>query len=369
MIDIKNFLLKFIGLIAIIFTVMCFIGLSVYFWPFTLAAIIAFSIKPVIEYINKKIKVPRKISAFIVVALVYVIIGFILFLMCTKIIKESIVLIDLIPSMYEKAETLFRTTFSKFKEMNNVLPDVVSTKIYDIGMEVLATLSHVIINVLNSIFDFILFLPTLVIYAVVTILATYFFAIDKNMIYNFLNETLPKKWVENFVNIVKKSISSLFNYLKAELILVGISFIELVISFLIIKEPYPFTISIVLAILDLLPVVGIGTVMVPWIIYSGIIGNMEHAIALTIIYGLVLVIRQLIEPKIISNSIGIKPIITLITMYIGFKTFGVIGMILGPIITIILKDVLTLVLETGYLKSMFKEKKIKKIRYYKEYNE
>lgn len=367
MIDLKIFFVRFIGLFAIIFTVLGFIFFGVYFWPFLVASIVAFSMAPIVRFLNKKIKIPNKLAVGITVALIYLILGFVIALICIRLVKEATVLVDIIPNLYNKSVDMFNNNFDSFKKMYSSLPDTLSSKIYDIGTNVLTQLTNFAIGLINGMFDFVLFLPTMIIYIVVTILATYFLATDKSIIYDFFEKTLPKRWLDNFVNIINKSIKSLISYFKAQLMLAGISFICFVVGFLIIGQSYPFTIALILAILDILPVVGVGTGMIPWIIYCGMTGDIRHAVVLTIVYGIAMVIRQLLEPKIIGNSIGIKPIITLATMFIGFKIFGILGMLIGPIITIILKDVLAIVLETGYLKSMFVEKKPISIRYFKRY--
>ena len=106
-------------------------------------------------------------------------------------------------------------------------------------------------------------------------------------------------------------------------------------------------------LVDALPILGSGTVLVPWAIFSSLTGNLSLGLSLLIIYGIVLMFRQLIEPKVISSNIGIHPIFTLISMYAGFKIFGLIGLIIGPIILIIYKNVFESLLERGLVKTIF----------------
>lgn len=365
MIDFKNFTIKLIGLIAIILTVIFGMSMTIYFWPFAVAYLVAIIIEPMVKKLYNKYRVPKRLSIVILMTIIYLIIVGIFLLILMKMFKETYSLINILPDIFSKSKEFLTTNIQKVKEIYSGLPDVVSNKIHGIGIGVISNISDILLKFLNSLFDFVLFIPNLIIYLVVMIIATYFLAVDKNSMYEVLEKTLPKKWLDNFVNIIRKSMSSLLKYFKSQLILACISFVELVIAFLIIRQPYPFTISLILAIFDLLPVVGVGTGVIPWIIYCGMTGNISKAISLTVIMFIIMIIRQLTEPKIVSSSIGIKPLLTLFSMYVGFKVFGVMGMIIGPIITIILKDVLTITLETGYIKSMFKEKKEKSIRYFK----
>ncbi|MCX8074595.1 MAG: sporulation integral membrane protein YtvI [Clostridia bacterium] len=365
MIDYKVFFIRFIGLIAIILTIFGFITLSIYFLPFLIATIVVMTIEPLIRLIHEKCKINKKIVVAFLTFFIYGILGFVIFLVCTRLIKESAALINIIPTLYDKAVNMFNSNFDKYKNIYDGLPETITIKIYDIGTGILTQITQTVTDILNSIFNFIMFLPTIVMYAVVTILATYFIGVDKNKFLRVLKDTLPKKWYDNFVNIIDRSISSVLKYFKAEITIAGITFILLIVAFIIVGQPYPFTIAIFLALLDVLPVIGIGAAMVPWAIYLGIIGDISGSMKIIVIYTILLIIRQIIEPKIVSNTLGIKPIVTLFSMFLGFKILGILGIIAGPILALILKDVFNIVLETGYIKSMFVERKGLKKRYRK----
>ena len=115
---------------------------------------------------------------------------------------------------------------------------------------------------------------------------------------------------------------------------------------------YPILMAVLIGLVDALPIVGSGTIIMPWAIISAFNGNIKLAVALVILYLIVIVIRQIIEPKIISNHIGIHPIFTLIAMYTGFKVIGTIGIFIGPIILIILKSVFETMISNGVVKTI-----------------
>ena len=117
--------------------------------------------------------------------------------------------------------------------------------------------------------------------------------------------------------------------------------------------PYPLLAALAIGFVDALPILGSGTVMVPWAIISAINGDIKLAVGLIILYAIILITRQLLEPKIVSKHIGIHPIFTLIAMYTGFKFIGVLGMLLGPIILIILKNVFGTLIDKGVMKAIF----------------
>ena len=119
---------------------------------------------------------------------------------------------------------------------------------------------------------------------------------------------------------------------------------------------YPLLAALGIGFVDALPILGSGTVMIPWAIISAINGDINLAIALIILYIVIIVVRQFMEPRIVSNEIGIHPIFTLIAMYTGFKIIGVLGLLVGPIILIIVKSVYGTMIDKGVVKSIFERK-------------
>lgn len=129
-------------------------------------------------------------------------------------------------------------------------------------------------------------------------------------------------------------------YIKAQLILMVITFVITGIGLTIIDAPYPIMISLGIAILDVIPVLGAGLVMIPWSIISFITGQTEMGTNLAIVYIVLLILRQVMEPKIVGNKIGIRPLYTFIATILGATIMGPIGVILGPLIAIIINSII-----------------------------
>ena len=168
---------------------------------------------------------------------------------------------------------------------------------------------------------------------------------------------LPETWVKRIGVHLREIIKSLGGYLKAEFILVGISFIiSLVrIIYTIFSKLYiefPLIIALVIAFVDALPIFGSGTIMIPWAGYLAFTGDIKLAIAIFVLWCIMSIVRQLVEPKIISGQIGIHPIFTLIAMYTGFKFIGIWGLLLGPIILYNIKKYIWNILDKGVVKSI-----------------
>lgn len=167
----------------------------------------------------------------------------------------------------------------------------------------------------------------------------------------------PSTWMKKLRVHLNELTKTLGGYLKAQAILILISFIEVLVGLYIFKfiglnVQYPLLAALGIGFVDALPILGSGTVIVPWAIISAFNGDINLAIALLILLVIIMVVRQVLEPRIVSGQIGIHPIFTLIAMYTGFKFIGITGLLLGPIILIILKNIYGTMIDKGLVKSI-----------------
>ena len=216
-------------------------------------------------------------------------------------------------------------------------------------------------NALNNVVNVITSIPTIAIYTIITLLATYFICADRLYILDQLEHHLPKTWVKKIGIHLRAIISSLGGYLKAQAILNIITFIIVLLGLLIMSFTgfnikFPLLAALAIGFVDALPILGSGTVILPWSVCSALNGDIKLAIGLIIVYVIVIVARQILEPKIVSKKIGIHPIFTLIAMYTGFKLIGLLGMFIGPIILIILQNIFATLIDKGVMKAIFDRK-------------
>jgi len=267
-------------------------------------------------------------------------------------LKEAIDITVDLPTIFEYLKGKYDLIYEKYISAMSNIPTSITEKMYDIGIDIFSTLSKYITKLFNTAFNFIMFIPNIFIYIVITLLATLFLVTDRRKLSMYLHDVLPKRFVRKISNIFRGIISSITQYLKSQMVMICITFFELLIAFFILKQEYPFTFALVISVVDALPIVGAGGILIPWGIYSAIIGNMYLAIGLLIAYAIITVVRQLVEPRIVSNNLGVHPFITLISMYIAFKIFGIIGLVIGPIVMVIFKNVFSQLFEYGYLKNI-----------------
>ena len=183
--------------------------------------------------------------------------------------------------------------------------------------------------------------PRLLIGVIVTALSCFYFATDYSGIKEGALGVLSPTARERSTRLFSLCAESLKKYLRAYLVIMVITFAEVFVGLLILGVPYAFLIAFAVAFVDLLPIFGAGTVLLPWAIVCFIIKDVGTATGLLVLYAVVTIVRQVIEPKIIGSSLGIHPLITLFAMVAALELFGIAGMVLSPFILIIIKESLT----------------------------
>ena len=351
----------------ILYVVLLIIGLylalklSIFYMPFLIAFIISLMIEPLIKYIMKKTKLTRRTSSIIIFIIVSIILLGILAWIIITLFSESSSLLQGLNDYFDKAsvqvrELIQRLNFDKIK-----LPDEVLNIVQESSGDFLQTVSNWIRNALNGLINIVTKIPEIAICVGITILALYFICVDKIYILDQIEYHLPKVWVKRLSNHLKDLIQTLGGYLKAEATLILVSFIIsliglYILSFLNFNIQYPLLMALFIGFVDALPILGSGTVMVPWAIISGLNGDLSLGIAILVLFIIMSIVRQFLEPKLVSKNIGVHPIFTLIAMYTGFKITGVIGLLLGPIVLIIIKNIFANLIDKGVFKTIFDKK-------------
>lgn len=349
---------RFLYVILILVGLFLAFKLSIFYMPFLIAFIISLIIEPAIRFLMRKLKLTRKKSSIIIFVIVSAIIIGTLIWGVVALISEASNLLQGLNGYVEKAYILFQNFTGKFDMSKIHLPNEINTIIQNSTGGLLNTASNWIRNALTGLLNIVTSIPTIAIYFVVTIMALYLICVDKVYILDQIEHHFPKKWVFKVGNHIRDLTKTLGGYLKAEATLILVSFIISLIGLYILKFAkfnieFPLLMALFIGFVDALPILGSGTVMVPWAIISALNGDLKLGIAIIVLFIIMSVIRQFLEPKLVSKHIGTHPIFTLIAMYTGFKFIGVIGMLIGPIILIIIKNVFATLIDEGVVKSIF----------------
>lgn len=348
---------RVLGVIIVFFCIWASFRLIVFYMPFLIAFIISLIMEPAIRWIMKKLKLTRRVSSIIVFIILFGLIIAILSFGIGSLISESTNLLNKFNDYYTRISEkinffIQKTDFSRFKipkEMSQIIQSTTTTALEKVSSWIQKILSRFLILITS--------IPTFGIYFGITILSLYFICTDKIYMLDELEHHLPEKWIKNISGHLRDIIKTLGGYLKAQIKLVLISLSICIIGlyifhFLGLNVEYPLLIALAIGFVDALPILGSGSIMIPWAIISGINGDLTLGICILTLWIIMTLTRQFIEPRIVSGNIGIHPIFTIIAMYTGFKFLGIVGMFVGPIVLIILKNVFSNVLDEGIVKNI-----------------
>jgi sporulation integral membrane protein ytvI len=366
----KLYFIVYIALILLV--VFLAFKLGVFLFPFTLALFISIIIRPLVRFLMNKLKFSKKTASIISIITFLIVFFGLIGILSLKFFGEIYKLSQNLNNYSSDIQNLWTENVKKVytylgnfpagfnDQLNNTINSFVSKGSVKLG------------SFINGVISFVTSIPTLILYIVITILSTFFMILDRDEILSYMEHQLPKSWLDKVFNIKTEMFTVLVSYLKAQAILGSICLIESLIllnllAFLKFDVPYPLLMSIIICIADILPILGAGTILIPWSVLSFATGNIKLGIGLLISYLIIMSVRQMLEPKLISQNLGVHPLITLISMYSGFKVFGVSGFLIGPVVMIILKNVFSKELEVGFFRDIFgdgddknKTKKIQK---------
>ena len=305
----------------------------IYFMTFVIGWIIALIASPLVRFFERQFKVKRKAgSAFVIISVIALVIlaGYFLGMKLTEQVADFV---REVPEMWESTQQDFAEIGHKLENFGRHLPEEVQRTFKNITEnvdqyfgELMGTLSTPTIEALSR---FAKNLPSIIIGIIMSLLSAYFFVADKDYVPNLLSKAVPESILERW-DMVKRGLKrAVGGYFKAQLKIELWMYVLLAVGFWILRVKYAFIIAVGVAFLDLLPFFGTGTVLLPWAAVKFLSGDYTMVIGLLIIWGVGQLARQLIQPKIVGESVGLSPIPTLFLLFIGFKAGGVVGIIIA----------------------------------------
>lgn len=312
-------------------------------FPFVLGFVIAMALKPLIRWTHKKLNLNNTVVSLIILLLFYSLIGGGLFLLIVKLFTLLKGLFEDIPKMFQSDIQPLINQFTAWATdlFYKINPDIIDF-IQQFDENILEQLGGIVSNfstgAVNILTGMVTKLPSFFLSFLLTIVSSFFITIDYDKIVGFFNYQITEKNKRLFVAIKRNGIDVAVNFFKAYGILLTVTFIESAIGLSLLGINNAIGISLIIAAVDILPVLGTGTVMVPWAIIEFFNGNIGDAIGLAVLYAIITVIRQILEPRVVGDSIGLYPLVTLISMYLGVKYFGAIGLLgLPMVVTVVVK--------------------------------
>lgn len=282
--------------------------------PFIIAFVVAWVLCTPIDFVSDKLHLQRKLAAVIVVVLVYGLIAALLYLLGSRIV-------ELIQGVFSDI-TLFLS--------NTIYPMI--NKLGQWGTnsagELLAGVSEQVVDGVSGVASQI---PQFFMNILVTVIATVFIELDFEKIMKFLVRQIPKRWSKAARDVHAYVVGTMGKCMLSYVLILGITFAELVVGFLLLDIEGAITIAFIIALLDILPVLGTGTILLPWMVIAFTSGNLKMGIGILALYLVITVVRNIIEPRLVGQQMGLPPVVMLPCMIVGLHFFGIIGLFVVPL--------------------------------------
>ena len=325
--------------------------------PFLIAFALALLIEPIIKFLMKKLKWTRKNSSIFVIIFASILIVGLLSWGGITVFNESSKILDNSEEYYNRARD-FISSITNNEVINRKIPEDLKNKLHDSEADYIGEITKWIVNTLNIVREWITKVPNILTTIFFSFGALYFICTDKIYMIDQIEHHLPERWSRKLILHVKEITKRLGNYLKAEATLILISFAISLIGLIGFKLfglniEYPLFMAIGIGFVDALPILGSGTVMIPWAVIEALKGDYILGVSILILFSIMGIVRNMLEPKLVSKKIGIHPVFTLISMFTGYKFWGLIGLIIGPVLLIVIKEIYTPLIDKGVLRDIF----------------
>lgn len=329
------------------------------FLPFILGLGISMLLEPLNKYLINRWQFPRwlavTVTLSISVLIVITVVSYAIYLLIIQLIKAFTNTVDFFErldynGLYDKFTDKINDSFlqdyltqDKLDMYYSIFMDNWQSWLSKSG-EIASTVGKGSFHIVNNFATG--FLPSLFLITILAVLTSFFLSKDKDKCLKFMHDMLPNKVYDNIFIVREQIIKNLLLFAKGQITLVSITGLIFFVAFLIIGSPYAFLLALICIVLDLLPIIGTAVLILPWAGYLFLTGDVLNGSILLGIFIFSLIFRQIIEPKIMGDSLGFHPLLLVMGIYVGMKLFGALGIFIGPLTLIFIK----ILFDVGILK-------------------
>lgn len=310
--------------------------------PFAVGLAIALSAEPLVVRLHGRSGMPRWLCAGIGVTGIYVLISLTFFILCRLLWKELAAFVNALPELLGSLAEPAQSLEQRLLALASRFPDGIGKALEEsiagffrngagLAGRIYTWLFDFVTGLLKKIPDFSLFLLT-------AVLSGFMLAAKLPQLRQLYAQKLPQNWQQRVHSFLGRLKATLGGWVKAQAKLMGLSALVLTAGFLILGVNYPLLFGTVIALVDALPALGTGLILIPWGLLSFLQNNSFLGIGLLLLYGAAALLRTALEPRLLGKQIGLDPLLTLLSLYAGYRFLGILGMVLFPIATIMIKQ-------------------------------
>src|SRR5690625_3203289 len=320
----------------------------IFIFPIILVIFLSMFLHPYVSFLQDKLKFPRLIATIIVMALVFILLMGMLFFIITEIVQGAVFLADFLPDHFQqfivmvenfihsKILPIYETIISFLHTLDASQQQTLNNTIQQILSQVAVLGSEFLQSMLLMIPELFTWLPGSITVVIFVLIATILMTNDWLRLKKGAKELISssaQSYIGKIMYHLKKAAAG---FMKAQFIMIFITMLIIFIGLSLLKVEYAITIALLTAVIDLLPYIGTGIIFIPWAIYLFIAGNYSLTIGVTLLYMFIVIVRQFLEPKVLSSSIGMNPLAVVIAIFISIQLWGVIGIIIAPMLVVII---------------------------------
>lgn len=313
-----------------------------FFMPFVVGLLIAMAAAPLVRFLERRVKLMRHFTSIVIIVGALALIVLLVWLVISRLIKEGIQFLADAPALLDAIGAELNLTLQKLEQLIQLLPDDVQQGIWTgvdnlsaLVSDGMASLYSPTVAAAGSVARSI---PNILVYTIVSLMSAYFFLADMEKLREQMRNRMPA-FVMRVMNLIKqKSRQIVGSYFLAQFRIMFVIGVVLAIGLTILGVSYSGLVAFLIAVLDFLPIFGTGTVLLPWALIKLFNGAYGAAVYLLLLYGITQLVRQLIQPKLIGDTMGMDPLMTLFLLYVGYRFQGFTGMILAVPVGMILLE-------------------------------
>lgn len=319
---------------ALALAYLLFAKLFIIVLPFLISWAVAFALRPLSHKIARKTKIPKKWVSLAFTVIVVVGGMALVFSILVYAAREAWSFLSSLAGsekIYDIISTIMNPLSGIFGEHEGAAE--IEARISE---AIKGLVSSLLTKFVNFVSDFVTSVPGVIIFLITTVISAVYFSLELDIINAKVKAILPEKIGTALVGFKNKFLVAGIRYLRSYLTIMLVVFFILLLGFLVLGVDYALLLAVVFALLDLLPLIGIGTFMLPWAIFQIAFGSFGLGVGLIVLFVVTELVRNLIEPKILGKNLGIHPLMTLILLYASYSLFGLFGLFLLPFLTVIL---------------------------------